>query len=261
MSEPEVKIFDIMACNVYWDFEKSPMPKETHKFLFALHPTPDVFTPDLIEKIRAYGPDGYEVQFKNEKFDNTTKNGWFHDPAIGNYWYMVNLPTGFLKEGEYTIEVTTQKGELVTKSRIQNNAPADAAVEAYLKNRNRIYESFVPSKAAPLPAGSALKDIKISYATLKEVAGLDAYYVFRLAQAATPMEFDGNNLTWFDNIYTQRLFNNDPAAGLNRNQVVVGAELKPQTDYGYFVEITDANIGGQANICIFQPHQFFNTGS
>jgi hypothetical protein len=39
----------------------------------------------------------------------------------------------------------------------------------------------------------------------------------------------------------------------------MGKELKPQTDYGYFVEITDANVGGEANICIFQAHQFFKT--
>jgi hypothetical protein len=32
MGNAEVKIFDIMECDVYWDFENSPMPKETHKF-------------------------------------------------------------------------------------------------------------------------------------------------------------------------------------------------------------------------------------
>ncbi len=259
MASPEIKIFDIMACNVYWDFEGSPMPKETHKMLFALYPTPEVATPDIIECVRAYGPDGYEVRFSNQKFDNATKNGWFHDPNINNYWYMVNLPDGFLTEGEYTIEVTGKDGSVTTKSRIQNNAPSDAAVSAYLKHRDAIYESFSPSKDKPLAPGTSLKDIKLSWKTLKDVANLDAYYVTRLAEASTPMGFDGNNLTHFDNIYTQRLFNNETAAGLNRNEVVVPMALKPQTDYGYFVEITDANVGGEANICIFQPHQFFKT--
>lgn len=259
MATPELKIFDIMACNVYWDFENSPMPKETHKMLVAMYPTPGIETPRMIETIKAYGPNGYEVTVANQKFDNEKKNGWFYDANISNYWYMYNIPTGFMEEGKYTIEITGKDGNVVSKSRIQNNAPSDAAVEAYLKNYDQIYESFSPSKTKPLAAGSSLKDLKLQWSTLKDVADLDAFYVFRLAQAATPMEFDGNNLAWFDNIYLERLRGNALDAGKNRNEVVVGAELKPNSDYGYFVEITDANIGGEANICIFQPHQFFKT--
>lgn len=259
MAETQIQIYDIMACNVYWDFEASAMPKETHKMLVALYPTPGVVAPDLIEKIVAYGPDGYEVAFKNQKFDNIQLNGWFFTPGIQNYWYMVNLPTGFLKEGEYTIEVTGKDGSVVKKSRVQNNAPADAAVEAYLKNYDEIFESFAPSKKQPLDAGAGLKNIKLGWKTLKDVAGLDAYYVTRLAKASTSREFDGNNLAHFDNIYYERLTTNNVTAGQNRNEVVVARELEPNTDYGYFVEITDANVGGEANICIFQQHQFFKT--
>lgn len=259
MATTEIKIYDIMACNVYWDFQGSVMPKETHKMLVALYPTPEVKAPDMIEVIKAYGPDGYEVTFKNEKYDNKALNGWFYTPELQNYWWMINLPTGFLKEGEYTIEVTCKDGSVDRKSRIQNNAPADAAVEAYLKNYDEIFDSFSPSKKKPLAAGSGLKDVKLSWKTLKDVAGLDEFYVTRLAEASTTLEFDGNNLSYFDNIYYQRLVNNDPKAGQNINDVVVPKELKPNTDYGYFVEITDANIGGEANICIFQPHQFFKT--
>lgn len=259
MAHPEIQIYDIMACNVYWDFENSPMPKETHKMLVALYPTPGVVAPDHIEKIIAYGPDGYEVAFANEKFDNTKLNGWFYTPGIQNYWYMVNLPTGFLKEGEYTIEVTPKTGKAVSKSRVQDNGPSDAAVEAYLKHYDEIFDFFSPSKKHPLAADAGLNDIVLKWSTLKDVAGLDAYYVTRLCACATPLEFDGNNLTLFDNIYYQRLVKNDPVAGRNRDSVVVDKTLEPRTDYGYFVEITDANIGGEANICIFQPHQFFKT--
>ena len=132
-------------------------------------------------------------------------------------------------------------------------------MEAYLNNHKDLFESFAPSRRQPLPQGAKLNDVELTWSTLKDVADLDAYYVTRLAQAATSMEFDGNNLIHYDNIYAQRLFNNDSDAGLNRNQVKVLAELQPQTDYGYFVEITDASVAGQANICIFQPHQFFKT--
>jgi hypothetical protein len=148
---------------------------------------------------------------------------------------------------------------VVRKSRIQKNAPSDAAVNAYVNHRQRIFDSFSPSESKPLPAGAGLKDIKLSWSTLKEVANLDAFYVTRVAAASTSREFDGNNLTFFDNIYYQRLVNNDPQAGQNRNQVVIPKALKPKTAYGYFVEITDANVGGEANYCIFQEHQFFKT--
>jgi hypothetical protein len=104
-----------MACNVYWDFENSPMPKKTRKMLLALYPTPGVVAPDLIEKIEAFGPNGYQVAFANQKFDNARLNGWFYTLEIQNYWYMVNLSTGFLKEGEYTIEVTCKDGRVVKK--------------------------------------------------------------------------------------------------------------------------------------------------
>ena len=164
-----------------------------------------------------------------------------------------------MKEGEYTIEVKTKDGRSDKKTRLQRDAPSDAAVEAYLKHRDRIINSFSPSRTRPLVAGSPLKDVACSWETLKDAAGLDAYYVYRLCPASTPMEFDGNNLTWFDNIYLQRLTGKGDDSGLNRDEVVVKKELDAQTSYGYFVEITDANISGEANICIFQPHQFFMT--
>jgi hypothetical protein len=254
-----INIFDIMACNVYWDFENSPMPKETHKFLVALYPTPAVVAPDMIEKITAYGPGGYKVNFKNQIFNNDTLNGWFYDPKIPNYWYMVNLPAGFMKEGEYTIEITCKNGEVVKKSRIQKNPPSDAMVSSYVKHRDKIYNSFSPSKTKPMPKGAPLQNIKCSWSTLKDVDNFDAFYVYRLAEGASSKEFNGNKLVWFDNIYTQRLFTNDPKAGQNRGEVIIGEQLKPKTNYAYFVEITDGNIAGEANICIFQPHQIFTT--
>lgn len=260
MGNPEIKIFDIMACNVYWDFDKSPMPKETHKLLVALWPTPGVVAPDYIEKITGYGPNGYEHRIAaHDKFDNVKKNGWLYTPALQNYWYMYNIPSGFMKEGEYTIEIACKDGSVVKKSRVQKSGPSDAAVEAYLKNRDKVLESYSPSKTKPLAAGSSRKGIDLKWSPLKEFGGPDEFYVTRLAEASTPMEFDGNNLTLFDNIYVQRLRSGDTTVGRNRGKVTVEEELKPNTNYGYFVEITDANVGGEANICIFQPHQFFKT--
>jgi hypothetical protein len=132
-------------------------------------------------------------------------------------------------------------------------------VASYLKHRDKILNSFSPSKKKPMKASASLKDIKCSWNTLKDVDNFDAFYVYRLAEGVSSREFNGNKLVWFDNIYTQRLFKNDPKAGLNRGEIVIGDQLKPKSSYACFVEITDGNIAGDANICIFQPHQIFNT--
>jgi hypothetical protein len=66
---------------------------------------------------------------------------------------MVNLPTRFMKDGKYTIEVQGKDGTVAKKSRVQKNMPSDVAVLAYLKNHDRIYNSFPPSQTKPLRWG------------------------------------------------------------------------------------------------------------
>ncbi len=154
--------------------------------------------------------------------------------------------------------MTCKNGDVVKKSRYQDNRKSDEILNAYLKNQYELYTSFEPSRLKPLPADSPLKDIKCKWKTLKDVADVDAYYVTRVAEASTSMEFDTQKLAWWDNIYVQRM-RGDAKAGINRGEVVITSELKPKTSYGYFVEITDGNVQEEANICIFQPHQFFVT--
>lgn len=259
MENAQVKIYGIMACNVFWDFENSPRGKYQHKFLISFYPTPGVPTPDLIESIIAYGPDGYQVKFsKDQMFDNENKDGYIFDPIPQNYWYMINLDSGFMKEGEYTIEVTCKNGEVLKRSRYQNNAASDKIVTAYLRNQYQLFNSFNPSRLNPLPSDSPLKDITCTWKTLKDVADVDAHYVTRVAEATSSMTFNTQKLAWWDNIYIQKA-RGDNDAGLNRGKIVIINELKPATSYGYFVEITDGNVQDDANICIFQPHQFFIT--
>lgn len=262
-SAPPVKIYDIMACNVYVDFDPSysdkPIKKEQHKFLIAFYPTGNVPTPNLIKSITAYGPRGYKVKFAvNQEFTPKNKNGYIYDAKYNNYWYMVNLSTGFMKEGEYTIEVKCKNGDVLKKSRIQNNDPSDALVASYLKNRDRILKSFSPSQTKQLSRKTPLKDIRVKWATLKSLGGVDAFYIFRLSEGKTARDFNTQKLVWWDNLFIQRMRGNKNA-GLNRGEVVIDIPLKPQTSYVYFVEITDSNVMGDTNICIFQPHQIFST--
>ena len=252
---PTLEIYDIMACNVYWDFETPGIGKEQHKFLVAFYPTGGPPVPELIEKLTARGPDGYAVEIKNQAFTGINKNGHIYDRTTQSHWYMLNLDTGFMKEGEYTIEVIGRDGTRCSKSRMQRDAPGRRLVGAYEEHRQRIYESFSPGQGDVLSAEGPRKGVGVKWSSLKELAGQDAYYIFRVSQGASIKEFNTQRLHWWDNIFLQRM--GEPTAGLNRDQVVIAAELDPGTPYVYFTEITDSNAMGDTNICIFQPHQSF----
>lgn len=255
MEKCKFEIYDIMACNVYRDFGKPVMEKEQHKFLISFLATEGEFTPELIENITAYGPDDYRVEFNNQIFTPENRNGHIYDKTMNSYWYMVNLDSGFMKEGEYTIEVKCKNGDVKTKSRFQKNAPSEAIVSGYLENREKLYNSFSPSKKVSIH--TPLKNVKVKWSTLKELSNLDTFSIFRVSEGGSGMEFDVQKLIAWDNIFVERYENEN--AGLNRGEVVIREELKSNTSYVYFTEITDSNIMGETNICIFQPYQVFST--
>ncbi len=255
----EVKIYDIMACNVYWDFDNTPLNKEQHKFVVSLYPTPGTPTPDLIDTITAYGPNGYELGITNQQQNNVNRDGWIYDPTLDYYWYMVNTNNGFMEPGEYTIEIKCKDGSTTSMSRIQDNDVSKQVLDAYIENRDEVYNSFSPTNEKPLEAGASLENIPASWKSLKDVAEVDAYNVLRIGEATNSMEFNTQNLTWWDNIFMQAVANADPLAGQNRNSVTIATKLKPQTSYGYFIETIDSNVQGKTNICILQPHHFFVT--
>ncbi|MFX1256473.1 MAG: hypothetical protein ACFFAN_01335 [Promethearchaeota archaeon] len=258
MTDPKVQIFDIMACNVYVDYDFVPV-KESHKFLIAFFPMKNAFVPDLIDEIIAYGPNGYQVEFKNQKYDLSNINGYITDSAFNSCWYMVNLPTGFMEEGDYKIEVRCKNGAVISKSRYQESAPGQKLVEAYLENKEKILKSYTPGTINGIPERTSLKNLKIKWTTLKEIANIDAYYIFRISLGKKPNEFNIQKLVWWDNVFVQSFSEKD--AGLNRGEVTIQNELQPSTSYAYFVETTDSNSMGKTNICIFQPHQIISTPS
>jgi hypothetical protein len=259
MSETKFDIYDIMACDVFWDYGTPGLPKEQHKFLVAFYATHGKFHPDLVDAIKCFGPDGYETEIVNQKFTGENRNGFIHDKTTDNYWYMHNCATGFMKDGEYRIEVRCRNGEVKTKSRVQSSAASRNLVKSYLANAGKMAESFSPSERKKMPEGASLSVARIRWSTLKELSGQDAYYIHRLAEGASKSEWDVQKLVWWDNIFIQRIV--DPTAGLNRAEVIVNTTLKPKTPYLYFVEITDSNAMGQTNICIFQPFRQFTTPS
>lgn len=257
MSAPIVQIYDIMACNVYMDFENTGLKAEQHKFLVSFLPTSGRPVPELVEKITARGPGGYEVDFVNHEFTGHNRNGYIYDRTTNAHGYMVNLDAGFMKEGVYEIEVQCKDGNVVSKARRQKNSPSDALVSTYLRNRDRLYRSHSPGNTQRLLAGGPLTNLNVTWSSLRELAQFDAFYVFRLSEGRSSKEFNTQRLVWWDNIFVQSGTQRD--AGRNRNAVTVTAQLKPDTGYVYFTEITDSNAMGETNICIFQPHQTFHT--
>jgi hypothetical protein len=255
MSENKVRIYDIMACNVYVDYDFASVNKQ-HKFLVAFYPLHDVFVPDLIESITAYGPKGYTKEIKNQEYNLKNINGYITDQAFGSCWYMINLPTGFMEEGEYKIEVKCQNGDVVSKSRYQKSSPVEKLVSAYLKHKDIIYNSYTPGTVNGMPKGAPLENVKVKWSTLKDAAGVDAYYIYRISKGSKSTEFNIQSLTWWDNVFVQRL--GDSHYGLNKGGVTI-PRLQPNTSYAYFVETTDSNAMGETNICIFQQHQIFST--
>lgn len=258
MEDNPLRIHDIMACDVYWDFDGTPLPKEQHKFLISFHPTPGIATPELVRCITARGPDGYQVEFFNHPFTPLNTNGHIYDRALDHYWYMVNLPTGFLPGGVYSIEVEATDGTTQSRSRHHDIAASRRLVEHYTAQREELIGSFTPAGRAELGGVPGKGELECSWGTLAHRGGPNAYYIHRLATGDSPREFDTQNLTWWDNIFVQRM-RGQAEAGLDRSSVKVEAELEADTRYAYFVEITDANVASRTNICIFQPHQYFRT--
>lgn len=256
MAGPPVAIYDMMACNVYGDFENleaSAWPKRQHRFLVSFYPTADVPTPELIDEITVLGPDGYTRGITNQPFTEQNRDGWTYQPAVNNYLYLVNVPTGYLADGEYTIEVALKDGDVLSQSRFQQDDVGAKMVPVYLEHRERILSSFVPSIARPLPANLPLSGITCSWSTLSDVGGIEAYYILRLS------ELPSGKAIWWDDIFLQRDQGTDLMAGLDRSTVGIRAELKPRTRYAYSVEIADANALCETNIAILQPYQYFTT--
>ncbi|MCW4384552.1 hypothetical protein OH146_02055 [Salinibacterium sp. SYSU T00001] len=255
MADPTIDIYDLMACNVYMDFDDMTMQHEQHKFLVAFRPTGAASVHEYIESLTARGPGGYETAITNQPFTNENHDGHIYDRTTDAHWYMVNIDGGFLESGEYTVEARLRDGSSRSISRVQDNGPGMRLLDAYREHRDTLRNSWRPARGEKLDDSADLTSVEVTQADLKELSGVDAFHIFRMCQGSGRADWDTQNLYWWDNIFLQRL--RDPQAGLNRNTVQVQAALQPDTPYVYFTELTDSNRMGDTNMCIFQPHQHF----
>lgn len=251
VEERSFEIYDLMACNIYWDLGGFPGAERQHKYLFAFRP--GAFNPVCVKSIVAYDPNGHETEIKNQEYTVANLDGHIYDSRFGNYWYQKNVRHGFMEPGEHRIEVTYKNGDVRTISRIQDNEASDALLNSYLQNKDRI--KYFP--AGNLPEGTDLSKLEARWSSLKDLGGVDAYYIFRLSRGDRSTQFNIQDLVYWDNVFVERI--SDPSAGLNRNSVAIKATLQPNVGYVWFTEITDSNKMGGSNLCVFQPMQAFRT--
>ncbi|WP_227014791.1 MULTISPECIES: hypothetical protein [Nocardiopsis] len=158
-----------------------------------------------MESITARGPGGYEVESTDQRFTPADTDGHVYDRTLDYYWYMVNLPTGFPAEGEYTIEVRGTDGSVQTRSRHQDGGVSRRLIEHYTAHRSEVLASFAPSDGEELDDVPGVGELHCSWRTLDRLGGPGAYYIHRLSKGAFAREFDTQHLTWWDNIFVQRV--------------------------------------------------------
>ncbi len=160
------ELYDLMACNVYWDFGEYPGGKCQHKYLFAVAAPPNGFDPICVEKIVAYGPNGFQTEIANERFVQKTANGYIHDARFGNYWYMKNMRGHFMEAGEHVIEVTFKNGKKSSISRIQDGEASDALYHSYLEAKPKdqvLADEHAPGGDRPVEGGGELDIAEVAW--------------------------------------------------------------------------------------------------
>jgi hypothetical protein len=243
-----LEISNFIACNVYWDFGNCPGTERQHKYLFSIAAGEDEFHPRYVRNITVHGPNNLKAEIGNHFFTRKFADGDFYDSSNGNYWYMKNVRSGFLTPGEYTVEITLKNGAVSSISRIQDDGPCGELLRPYLENKQSL--EYYP--VGELESPTELSRIECRWSSLKEVSGVDAYYIFRLSAIEA----------WWTFIQDLVFRNNDffeERGNLNRSSMLIKKTLQADTVYAWWVEIRDAPRMEKTNICILQPIHTFTT--
>ncbi len=233
-------ILSFVAANAYHDLP-SLDEKRNSKFEAFLFPT---ITPEEIESLVVFGPDGFEFAFRNAPSDDIA-NGYILDERQPALWYHAVLAKP-LADGRYTLQVRFKNGEEQQHSRVL--ATNDALVNFYLAHREEM--QFHPQD------GSVRGDAAVlEWSTLRELGGPDAYYN-GWTSAGTEEGITGIDLRG-DWIFLKALL--DPAAGENVNMIQLGwlFDPLPRGPRTWQVEILDANVLDEINQIIFPPGHHF----
>jgi len=231
-------ILSFVAANTYHD-EASLAEKRNSKFEAFLWPT---ITPSQVKSVMVYGPDDFTFEIHNAPMAEDL-NGYVQNPRLPALWYQAILPTE-LRGGAYTLCMTYTNGEQHSYSRVL--VVNDALLRFYLEHRAEL--TFRPNRGT-----SSAADTVLTWSTLRELGGPDAYYNAWIS-SGTHESIGLLNLRG-DNIFVAALL--DPRAGLNVGKSRLGSVFDPLPvgPLTWQVEILDSNRLDGVNQIIFPPGQ------
>ena len=242
-SLPEIS--SIVVTQVYTDFGFG-LDKRTGKFVVVFDYNWGRIDHKSIAHIKVHGPRNYHLDIlPHKRFNSFSLNGYVDDQYYDRLWYMAFDFKGFLKDGEYVIEVTFANGTVKERSRVLQYD--DRILKAYLDSRKSI--KMGPTGFFKVDRRS--HNIPLSWTTLRELTGLDAFYCTRLSKEISWPNVDVHRLLFFDDIFAAS--ETDPSYGLNKSSATVEGKAVSFSAYTWFTEILDSNRFENINIAIFQP--------
>ena len=233
-------ILSFVAANAYHDvpsFEE----KRNSKVEAFLWPT---IASSEVRSVMVYGPDDFAFEIRNAPLAEDL-NGILENSRLPALWYHAILPIE-LRGGVYTLCITYTNGEQHSYSRVL--VVNDAMVRFYLEHKAEL--AFQPNQGT-----SSAVDTVLTWSTLRDLGGPDAYYNAWIS-SGTDESIGVINLRG-DNIFVGALL--DPRAGLNARRSRLGSAFDPLPagPLTWQVEILDANRLDAINQIIFPPAQNF----
>jgi len=247
MEQDLPEISAIVVTQVYSDY--GVLDRRLGKFVILFDPDFGRVDSNSITRIEVFGPRNYHFDILPHKLFNAfSLNGYVDDHYFNLLWYMAFDAKGFLEDGEYIIDVTFANGVKKQRSRVLQYD--DKILKTYLNCRKSI-------KMRPTgfwKVDRRTHNIPLSWTTLRELIGIDAFYCARLSKGISWPSINVQNLLFFDDIFAAS--EADPSCGFNKGLATVEDKAVSFSTYTWFIEILDSNRFENINIAIFQPNKW-----
>jgi hypothetical protein len=233
-------ILSFVAARAYHDFPSLDV-KSDSKFEAFLLPT---IQPSEIESIQVSGPEGFTFDIMNAPFADNL-NGYLLNDRLPTLWYQA-IRASTLADGRYTLRITFKTGERQEYSRVL--ASNDALVSFYLAHKDDL--QFQPNAGA-----SAATDTLLTWSTLRELGGPDAYYNAWISSGTA--EAIGEENLRGDNIFFAALLDRNAGLNVSSSRLSSAIDPLPLGPVTWQVEIVDSNQLDGINQIIFPPGHHF----
>ncbi|MFX1276797.1 MAG: DUF362 domain-containing protein [Promethearchaeota archaeon] len=243
----------IGASQLYFDYKGDALNCEQAKFEVRFFGIVGEKNTNAIKNILIEGPQGYEFQFKKQRFDIQNLNGYIVDNFNrGMIKFLAHDTNGYLEDGNYNFTVEYWTDDIRTKSR--NLKTNNNLINEYKKNRDKIIYSH---EKKPEYEGDPSIYASTSWTPLSKFGSVDAYYQNYVSEGKISI-VNFHDLIFSDDIFTLSLLM--PSYGLNKESSLLNARWRPlklETEYSWNTEIFDSNNFESLNTRIMQPTQHF----